>query len=204
MANPSITFPNQRMIKVHRERAKSDFLGIKNENWQSASRDLGAHALQLYLYLASNADNYTTALSPVAVRQAIGMARSTYHDQFHKLVDKGYLVPSHGNTFDFYEVPQSATQSKKAVSDVGLNFEECPPSAGDGELHGHAVSAEDIEIDNMTNSTANFGTNIRMDIPEEKSKIEAPKVREIVISRPVAQGRERPSHNPPSKGEFVF
>lgn len=105
MANPPITFPHQRTVNVHREKAKSDFLGIKNENWQSASRDLGAHALQLYLYLASNADNYTLALSPVAVRQTIGMARSTYHDQFEKLVLKGYLVPSHGNTFDFYEVP---------------------------------------------------------------------------------------------------
>ena len=41
----SMTFPNQRMIKIHREPAKTDFLGIKNENWQAASRDLGAHAL---------------------------------------------------------------------------------------------------------------------------------------------------------------
>ena len=106
---PPITFPNQRMVRVHREAAKSDFLGIKNENWQAASRDLGAHALQLYLYLASNANNYTVALSPVAVRQAIGMARSTYHDQFHKLVDRGYLVPSKGNSFELYEVPQAAT-----------------------------------------------------------------------------------------------
>ena len=88
---PPITFPNQRMVRVHRERATSDFLGIKNENWQAASRDLGAHALQLYLYLAANANNYTVALSPVAVRQSIGMARSTYHDQFHKLVDRGYF-----------------------------------------------------------------------------------------------------------------
>lgn len=65
---PTITYPNQRMVKIHRERATSDFLGIKNENWQAAARDLGAHATMLYLYLASNADNYTTALSPVAVR----------------------------------------------------------------------------------------------------------------------------------------
>ena len=115
---PNITFPNQRVIKIHRESAKTDFLGIKNENWQAASRDLGAHALQLYLYLASNANNYTSALSPVAVRQAIGMARSTYHDQFHKLVDKGYLVPATGNTYDFYEVPRTATQTR-IMSGVG-------------------------------------------------------------------------------------
>ena len=100
-----MTFPNQRMIHIHRERAATDFLGIKNENWMAASRDLGAHALQLYLYLASNANNYTEALSPVAVRQSIGMARSTFHDQFHKLVDKGYIVLAHGNTYDFYETP---------------------------------------------------------------------------------------------------
>jgi len=110
------TYPNQRMVCVHRERAARDFLGIKNVNWQAASRDLGAHALQLYLYLASNADNYLTALSPSAISQSIGMARSTYHDQFKKLVNKGYLVQSSGNTFDFYEVPQTDTQLKNSMS----------------------------------------------------------------------------------------
>ena len=124
MANTPITFPYQRMVKVHREKAKSDFLGIKNENWQAASRDLGPYALQLYLYLASNADNYTLALSPAAVRQTIGMCRSTYGDQFDKLVLKGYLVPSHGNTYEFYEVPQPAPQTQNSVPTDGLNFEE--------------------------------------------------------------------------------
>jgi len=65
---PNYTFPNQRMVCVHRERASADFLGIKNENWMAAARDLSAHALKLYLYLASNADNYKLALSPAAVR----------------------------------------------------------------------------------------------------------------------------------------
>ena len=46
----------------------------------------------LYLYLASNANNYEFALSPAAIRQAIGMPASTYRDQICKLVDKGYLV----------------------------------------------------------------------------------------------------------------
>ena len=42
---PYTTVPNQRTVNIHREPVKSDFLGIKNENWQAASRDLGAHAL---------------------------------------------------------------------------------------------------------------------------------------------------------------
>lgn len=64
----------------------------------------------LYLYLASNADGFTLALSPAAIRQAIGMPASTYRDQFVKLVDRGYLVQrGEGSTYDFYEAPQRDT-----------------------------------------------------------------------------------------------
>lgn len=127
----SYTAPNQRTVQIHREPAKTNFLGIKNENWMAASRDLGAHALQLYLYFAANADNFKFALSPVAVRQATGMARSTYNDQFHKLVDKGYLTRREGNLYDFYEVPQAVTQfqSKCPGRLTGSTGKE-PPSTG--------------------------------------------------------------------------
>lgn len=181
--------PNQRVVKVHREAAKSDFLGIKNENWQAASRDLGAHALQLYLYLASNADGYNLALSPVAVRQAIGMARSTYHDQFHKLVDKGYLVPSRGNTFEFYEVPKSAAQLQKALSDDGQHIEECPNDDIPNTNDVQGISAEDIEINNTENSPNNTVINNRL--VWEGEEIQQPQVREVVIKTPVATGSKR-------------
>ena len=200
---PPITFPNQRMVRVHRERAASDFLGIKNENWQAASRDLGAHALQLYLYLASNANNYTVALSPVAVRQAIGMARSTYHDQFHKLVDRGYLVPSNGNTFEFYEVPQAATQTQKEVSANGLDFEENPCRDEQGDSGGHAVLPENTEINNMKDTLNNSEINNRID--ESAGVIQKPQVKGITISRPVAEGRCRPKAvEQPTKAVFEF
>lgn len=70
------TVPNQRLVAIHRERASSDFLGIKNSHWQAAARDLGAHALMLYLYFASNANGFLLALSPAAIRQAVGMPSS--------------------------------------------------------------------------------------------------------------------------------
>ena len=114
----------------------------------------------LYLYLASNANGYVLALSPVAVRQAIGMARSTYHDQFHKLVDKGYLVPASGNTFEFYESPQSVAQSQEIVSDVGLNFEESPSDNKQVNSDGYPVMHEDIEINKMENKTDNEKNNL--------------------------------------------
>ncbi len=165
---PQMTYPNQRMIKIHREPAKTDFLGIKNENWQAASRDLGAHALQLYLYLAANANNYTLALSPAAIRQDIGMARSTYHDQFHKLVDRGYLVPAHGNTFEFFEVPQTRDETKEENKELpaGLDFENGTIDVQAMPQAVNVVLPEDIEINN-TDSSINSDINIET-IPEVK------------------------------------
>ena len=197
------TFPNQRMVKVHRERATANFLGIKNENWQAASRDLGAHGLQLYLYLASNADNYTLALSPAAVRQAIGLKRSTYHDKFHELEEKGYLVNTHGNTFEFYEVPQAAAQTKKSMTVDGLDFEEYPSSDTPICSNGQGMLSDNIEINNrdsMTDSSINKDN-------ESARQMEQfiPKVKEVVIKRPKAEGKNRPVCNPkPKEEEFVF
>lgn len=147
---PNITYPNQRMVNIHREKISADFLGIKNENRKAAARDLGAHAFMLYLYLASNANGFTLALSPTAIRQAIGMPPSTYRDQFVKLVDRGYLVQrNNSNTFDFYETPQRDTHAKNADTPDGINF---TANAKDVTTTVNNETSEDIEI-NIINNT---------------------------------------------------
>ena len=196
------TYPNQRQVKIHRERASSDFLGIKNENWQAAARDLRPHALALYLYLAANADNYTLALSPAAVRQSIGMARSTYHDQFQVLVDKGYLVSNGGSTYDFFEIPRPslAKQQASSLSDDGLNFEEMPSL--DLKETSAVISnpQENIEINNSQENINNSINTV-----SESSMI--PKVKEITIPSPEVKARKRPASAAAlqiNKGEFHF
>lgn len=149
------TVPNQRVVEIHREKAKSNFLGIQNENWQAAARDLGAHALMLYLYLASNANGYDLALSPAAIRQAIGMPKSTYRDQFEKLVDKGYLVQrKESNIYDFYETPKRATHTEPIETIVGLDFttDDYPISQTVNNKAG-----KDIEINIDNKNTINNG-----------------------------------------------
>ena len=110
----------------------------------------------LYLYLASNANNYEFALSPAAIRQAIGMPASTYRDQFVKLVDKGYLVQRKESTiYDFYETPQRATHTEKDDTASGYDFTadafEAPQAVNNG-------TAEDREINiNITDKINRFG-----------------------------------------------
>ena len=191
---PKNTYPNQRMVCVHREPAKADFLGIKNANWQAAARDLRPFAFLLYLYLASNANNYTLALSPAAIQEAVGMARNTYHDQFRVLLSKGYLVERDGNTFDFYEVPQTraATQQKNTMSEAVLNFEECTATGSEEKQAVHDIPGDSIEINNNKNQ---LNTGINNNSP---NSIYVPKVKEIVIPRPTVKPKE------PEKAEFFF
>ena len=150
------TVPNQRLVAIHRKRAASDFLGIKNSNWQAAARDLGAQALMLYLYFASNANGFMLALSPAAIERTVGMPPSTYRDQFIKLIDKGYLVQrGESNTYDFYETPQRATHTTPNNTIDGYDFTADAfgtPQAVNDE------AAEDIEINiNKTNMINNCG-----------------------------------------------
>lgn len=191
---PKNTYPNQRMVCVHREPAKADFLGIKNANWQAAARDLRPFAFLLYLYLASNANNYTLALSPAAIQEAVGMPRNTYHDQFKILMSKGYLVERDRNTFDFYEVPQprAVTQEKNTMSEAVLNFDESTAPGSEEQQAVQVIPQDGIEINNNQNQP---NTVINNNSP---NSIYVPKVKEIVIPRPTVKPKE------PAKAEFYF
>lgn len=196
------TVPNQRVVTIHREAVKSDFLGIKNLNWQYAARDLGAHAFLLYIYLASNADGYNLALSPAAIRQAIGMARSTYHDQFVKLVDKGYLVANSGNGYNFYEVPQPRHGTlQQPLSNDGLNFDECTSDVQAVPSAVQSISADNTEINNKETANKPW-TNISSGL-ETMGEIKAPEEKVIRISVPQAEPKKVLVPKPEKK-DFVF
>ena len=190
------TFPNQRMITVHRESAKSDFLGIKNENWQAASRDLKPHAFNLYLYFAANADGYSFALSPAAVRQTIGMPNSTYRDQFLILVDKGYLVQNGSNKYDFYEVPQTRRVliQNENCAPLGIDFENTTDDVFSQTQTAQDNTAKDREINNR-DIEKNTSINNETLYPQ----------RVVYITPPKAEGKKRPPEQQEvPKGEFIF
>lgn len=191
------TYPNQRTVKIHREDIKTDFLGIKNENWMAAARDLRAHAFLLYLYFASNANNFSLALSQKAVQEAIGMPRSTYHDQIKVLVNKGYLVETSSNHYDFFEKPQprDSAQANEYRTPTEQSVQKCTSD-------GNAFPQEE-QISPLNNREIN---NINTD--KNKSDIYTPKERVITIPVPTAETEERTKlieRYKKSQGkEFVF
>ncbi len=165
-----ITYPNQRIVNVHREPINADFLGIKNENWQYAARDLKPYGCMLYLYLASNRNNYRLALSPAAVRQAIGMAQSTYRDQFNILLEKGYLVQTGGNTFDFFEKPRAVVKENEETR-AAYDYNTSAADLNENEQAANNIDLENIEINNNTFQTTTE-TNSGESIPAEYIPLE--------------------------------
>lgn len=161
------TVPNQKVIQIHREPLGGNFLGINNDNWKYAARVLGAQAFLLYTYLASNKNEYKTALSPAAVQKDIGMPRSTFYDQLRKLESMGFLVHDKGNLCHFYEVPQSATHTQTACvpdnekSTIAENplpppVQESPQK--DIEIYINTKNKTNIPEEKMNLRTQNHGT----------------------------------------------
>ena len=157
--------PNQKIVHINRAALNKNvgFLGINNANWKRAARTLGAHAFLLYLYLASNKDGFTLALSPSAIQQEIGMARSTYHDQLRKLQSLGYLVYEDGKGWQFYEVPQSDTRIQSVRASVIENESKCPTAVNPCSVPVQECPPEDIEINNKYG--INKTNSARVDAP---------------------------------------
>lgn len=148
------TSPNQKVVIIHRSDLGNNFLGINNDSWKTASRILSPSAFLLYIYFASNKNNFTLALSPRAIQQEIGMARSTFYDQMNVLESLGYIVKDkdRGNGWHFYERPLGVPDAVYKRRDTDMIYL-------DETAHGFDVSTceqknplEDIQIYNKSSA----------------------------------------------------
>ena len=91
------THPNQKIITINKPPYTNNFLQIGIAEWQRAAQLLSPNAFLLYLYLASNADGYKLALSPILVAEATGMSKSSYARSLKELREAGYVrqIDSH-------------------------------------------------------------------------------------------------------------
>lgn len=103
----SVTYPNQKIVKIHKEKCVDNFTQIQNEHMYAASRCLNGSAFKLYMYLASNADDFELALSRKDVIDKTGISYCAYDDAVASLIKNGYLVLVSGSTYDFNTYPEN-------------------------------------------------------------------------------------------------
>ena len=115
-----MTVPNQRIIKIHKDNKQKDpFVSLNLDTIASVYKDLGsAYAFYFYLCLCGNADGFSLEFSPQYFKDRFGLPISTTHDQFKKLLAKGYLVQKkeNSNIYDFYYKPEHLDVNQSAVS----------------------------------------------------------------------------------------
>ena len=140
------TVANQRTINIHRLPLGKSFLGINNNSWKKAARTLSAPAFKLYIYLAANKDDFKLALSPAALQQEIGMARSTFYDQFKVLEGHGYLVKGKGNLYHFYEEPSPLAEINTVRESLNSSTEISSAHIIDSPTYEQTIPQDDIEI----------------------------------------------------------
>lgn len=107
-----ISFPNQKLIrKIETKHDDNHIYCIQSKKAIfTAIKELCHGGLALYLYLNSNQpwnkeNGYVQALSPVAVKNAIGLSESSYRRGVKELIEKGYLkpdIPSDTISANFY------------------------------------------------------------------------------------------------------
>lgn len=130
-----ISYPNQDMITIHKERYTENFLQVGKEEWMTAYANLKPGSFGLYLYLCGNMDGYHLALSSAAVQHALGYSDSTYRRAKKELKEKGYLVAaeSSNHALHFFPTPPvlPSEMTEAAAPDTCAPAHETLPESTD-------------------------------------------------------------------------
>ena len=102
------TYSNQRTIVTNKETVEKGSGKIRPytllfaDSVQIAARDLTPTALKLYLYFATQSNNYCFDFSPQRVVDLMGGTTKSYKEAFHLLEEKGYISFIEGNKYEFH------------------------------------------------------------------------------------------------------
>ena len=96
---------------THKSNLKNNFTGINTVILGQACGELKLCGLKLYLYLASNKDNFKWNMNPVAQANWLGVdyeksgrtVRKAINDGISDLIENKYLVQEGKNHYEFYE-----------------------------------------------------------------------------------------------------
>ena len=159
----------------------------------AVNKRFGPYALQLYLYLAKNADGYTFALSPQAAENEAGITKTTFHKYINLFIAEGYLVQRGRNTYDFYESPREQQEEKQKMGEP-RGGQTCSQDKPQNLPHERRSSPETAkppqgnrEIDNRYTNKTDKKTDSSQ---PQKAREELYPVREIHIRPPERKPRK--------------
>lgn len=222
------SYENQKSICIHKPLVTKNFLQIANQEWMQANKTLKPYGLQLYLYLASNTNDYQFALSPAAAEEYAGIKSTTFHKYLRLLETEGYLVWRKGNLYDFYTTPREPNERTHPDEHCdGIYFEDEPSAPrdeapiSDGEVCESASrsafspdelplsprdsvsSPSDIEIDNREIDKDRYAEIDNIDAGTPRTPA-APDASASGLPSKAKDKRSNVSQTPPKRRLFAF
>lgn len=94
---------NQQTFYVHKLEHKPPFVQIDLNNWLIVHRELkGGVAFSLWLWYASNADDFNDNIYSVTITHDLGISKQSYYNARDKLKAYGYLIPSKYKHYEYH------------------------------------------------------------------------------------------------------
>ena len=97
------TVPNQKVVKIRREKEGKRYTVLNIESMCQAARALKAGAFKLWCYMSMNTNGHIFALSPTDCEERFGIGIKQYRGAVEELVEKGYLELERGSVYVFNE-----------------------------------------------------------------------------------------------------
>ena len=123
-------FPNQRAINIHRDtvvkKSGRNYACIYKDNLLEACRNLKPSTFKLWVWLASNQNNYSLEYSPSYIQKVLHMSIPTAKGAFNELKEKLYLIQDDNKDylFHFYEEPQKVEEKREVLNPYTGEYEK--------------------------------------------------------------------------------
>ena len=143
------SYPNQNFIQIHEQSYSRDFLQIGISEWQRASKELTPSAFKIYLYLASNKDNFRMALSKQDIKDKLEISFTRFYEAIKLLRRMHYICCSGSNQFHFFLSPNPDFEKEHGIGDweSPKSEQSNPKIEEEFRKAGETVPKTNIEID---------------------------------------------------------
>lgn len=98
-----IIYPNQRIITIKKNATtENNAIILDYETTMKTMRDLKPATFLVWIYLNANENGCEFALSRKDIMNQTGISSSSYDSAIKELKEKGYLIHTTDNCYDFY------------------------------------------------------------------------------------------------------
>lgn len=112
-----VSYPNQKLYHIRKRIEEGDiFIMLKWEDYTAAARELSPSALNLFMYLAKNQDNYEFYFSSKDYCQTFDVVDKTFRNARNELINKGYLKEGDGNHV-YFDAKGFQKEGKKELNE---------------------------------------------------------------------------------------